>query len=92
MPTGIYKRRPRPEYAKIATGLKNKTSLLKNKNAISKPVYAVSRGFRIIMFNTIKEGSKYTGARQSNISNALHGRAKTAGGYKWYFSKPIINI
>lgn len=39
----------------------------------------------IATFSTIKEASDHLGVKENGIGNVLHGRAKTAGGYKWKF-------
>ena len=47
------------------------------------PVVATDwTGYRLV-FPSLKEGARVTGARRSSISRVLHGFLKTAGGYKW---------
>lgn len=40
-------------------------------------------GTFIRSYNSIREASNITGIRHSSISNAIHGRLKTAGGFIW---------
>ncbi len=44
-----------------------------------------------MVFNTITEASKFVGCDQSNISNVLIGRQKTAGGYHWIYAEDRNN-
>lgn len=44
-----------------------------------------------MVFNTITEASKFVGCDQSNISNVLIGRQKTAGGYHWIYDEDKDN-
>ena len=44
-----------------------------------------------MVFNTITEASKFVGCDQTNISNVLIGRQKTAGGYHWICAKDRNN-
>ena len=46
----------------------------------------VSTGNEFKVFSSVAEAQEYFGNRgTSNISNALHGRSKTAYGYRWEF-------
>ena len=44
-----------------------------------------------MVFNTITEASKFVGCDNSNISNVLIGRQKTAGGYHWIYAEDRNN-
>ena len=44
-----------------------------------------------MVFNTITEASKFVGCDQTNISNVLIGRQKTAGGYHWIYAEDRNN-
>ena len=46
----------------------------------------------IATYDTIREASKSTGINENSISNALHNRARTAGGYVWKFLDECDNI
>lgn len=42
-----------------------------------------------MVFNTITEASEYVGCNKSGISNCLHGKRKTCGGYHWLHTNDI---
>ena len=46
-------------------------------------LYQIKNEKIINVFHSIKEASEITGIKACNISNVLHGRQKTTGGYKW---------
>ena len=53
-----------------------------------KPVAQISQDNKVIEeFPNIKTAVLKTGIGQGNISSVLHGKRKTAGGYKWRFIK-----
>jgi len=64
------------------TGLKHKPEW---KKVLSKPVVQIKDGLEIIEYNSVKEASEKTGIIKQNISSALTGRYKTAGGFQWRY-------
>ncbi len=64
------------------TGLKHKDSW---KKILSKPVIQIKDGDIINDYNSIKEASEKTGIIKQNISSALTGRYKSAGGFQWKY-------
>lgn len=64
------------------TGLKHKDSW---KKILSKPVIQIKCGDVINEYNSIKEASEKTGIIKQNISSALTGRYKSAGGFQWKY-------
>ena len=64
------------------TGLKHKDSW---KKILSKPVIQIKDGDVINDYNSIKEASEKTGIIKQNISSALTGRYKSAGGFQWKY-------
>ena len=66
--------------------------LLKREEAVrkarQKPLLQYTKeGELVSKFSSGKEASEKTGIRQSSISNALTGRLKTAGGFKWEYDQ-----
>jgi len=47
-----------------------------------KPVVAIKEG-KHMKFHSIQEAARITGVSKTSISNNLHGRSKTAGGFVW---------
>ena len=43
-------------------------------------------------FDSITEASKYIGRSDKNISNVLHGRSKTCGGYHWVYAEDVEKL
>lgn len=64
------------------TGLKHKNSW---KKILSKPVIQTKDGVYVSEYNSVKEASEKTGIIKQNISSALTGRYKTAGGFEWRY-------
>lgn len=64
------------------TGLKHKDSW---KKILSKPVIQIKCDDVINEYNSIKEASEKTGIIKQNISSALTGRYKSAGGFQWKY-------
>lgn len=49
-----------------------------------KPVHQVSLSGNVVAkYPNIKKAMEMTGINRNNISSVLHGKRKTAGGYKW---------
>lgn len=46
-------------------------------------LYQIKDGKTIATYDSVKEASEATGIRASNISNTIHGRQKSSGGYGW---------
>lgn len=55
------------------------------KKILSKPVIQIKCGDVINEYNSIKEASEKTGIIKQNISSALTGRYKSAGGFQWKY-------
>jgi hypothetical protein len=55
------------------------------KKILSKPVIQTKNGACIAEYNSVKEASEKTGIIKQNISSALTGRYKTAGGFEWAY-------
>ena len=55
------------------------------KKILSKPVIQIKDGDAINEYNSIKEASEKTGIIKQNISSALTGRYKSAGGFQWKY-------
>lgn len=55
------------------------------KSILSKPVIQIKDGDIINEYNSIKEASEKTGIIKQNISSALTGRYKSAGGFQWKY-------
>jgi hypothetical protein len=55
------------------------------KKVLRKPVIQIKDGLQIMEYNSIKEASEKTGIIKQNISSALTGRYKTAGGFEWKY-------
>ena len=76
-----------PNYGKTLSE-KTKQKMSETKKGKNNPratkVYCVELD---MVFNTITEASKFVGCDQSNISNVLIGRQKTAGGYHWIYAE-----
>lgn len=53
----------------------------------ARPVFQKSiNGELIKMFDCVRRAWHETGVSETNISNCLHGRCKTAGGFKWEYA------
>lgn len=63
-------------------GLKHKQEW---KKILSKPVIQLKDNIVINEYNSVKEASEKTGVIKQNISSALTGRYKTAGGFQWNY-------
>ena len=76
-----------PNYGKTLSE-KTKQKMSETKKGKNNPratkVYCVELD---MVFNTITEASKFVGCDQSNISNVLIVRQKTAGGYHWIYAE-----
>lgn len=46
-------------------------------------LHQIKDGKTIAIYNSVKEASESTGIKASNISNTIHGRQKSSGGYSW---------
>lgn len=55
------------------------------KKILSKPVIQLKNNIVINEYNSVKEASEKTGVIKQNISSALTGRYKTAGGFEWKY-------
>ena len=55
------------------------------KKILSKPVIQTKDGVYVAEYNSVKEASEKTGIIKQNISSALTGRYKTAGGFEWRY-------
>ena len=55
------------------------------KKILSKPVIQIKDGDVINEYNSIKEASEKTGIIKQNISSALTGKYKSAGGFHWKY-------
>jgi hypothetical protein len=55
------------------------------KKILSKPVIQLKDDIVINEYNSVKEASEKTGVIKQNISSALTGRYKTAGGFQWNY-------
>lgn len=62
----------------------NPTRLQKKGSKLMKPVVR-DTGDATYVYPSITEASRKTGISIPNISRALHGRAKKAGGFRWRF-------
>ena len=68
----------------LETREKMKTAAVKNKAIHQKKIVCLDTG---IEFNSIKEAAAAVGIKNANgIGAVAHGRAKTAGGYRWKFA------
>ena len=65
-----------------------------NNPTKSKSVYQYSlNGLLIKKYPSIKEATRCTGIKESNIASVCYGgRAKSAGGYLWSFSSNVENV
>jgi len=63
-------------------GLKHKEEW---KKILSKPVIQLKDGIVISEYISVKSASEITGIIKQNISSALTGRYKTAGGFEWKY-------
>jgi hypothetical protein len=63
-------------------GLKHKEEW---KKILSKPVIQLKDGIVISEYISVKSASEITGVIKQNISSALTGRYKTAGGFEWKY-------
>ena len=64
------------------TGLKHNSSW---KKILSKPVIQKKDDIYVAEYSSVKEASEKTGIIKQNISSALTGRYKTAGGFEWKY-------
>lgn len=64
------------------TGLKHNDHW---KKILSKPVIQTKNGNYISEYNSVKEAAEKTGIIKQNISSALTGKYKTAGGFEWAY-------
>lgn len=77
---GIKKKWEDPDYRKKMT--------VEVKKAMCKPLLQYTEeGELVSKFSSGTEASEKTGIKQSSISNALKGRYKTAGGFRWEYDQ-----
>lgn len=55
------------------------------KKILSKPVIQLKNNIVINEYNSVKEAAEKTGVIKQNISSALTGKYKTAGGFEWKY-------
>lgn len=80
--------REKTEPTKIKLSLANKGKRLGSSNTAAKKIYQYDlEGNFINSFDTLKEASKAINCSLSNISAAVTGYSKSAGGYQWSFIK-----
>lgn len=61
-------------------------SIKKAQMSRRRPVIAISSD-KATRFESMSEASRQLGVLTTSICNCLHGRAKTAGGYRWEYVK-----
>ena len=61
-------------------------NLMYNGAVANKSIFAITDGGEVEHYKSLKDASDLLGITPSSISQALHGKHKTAGGREWFFN------
>ena len=77
------------------TGNERRAKSMINHKSLSKPIIQYNlTGEKLAEFEGLHDAARKLNINQGNISSALNGRYKTAGGFKWKYktSSPLPNV